>query len=70
MRAMTIARITTSDPFTVMAEQPMYRTRKLPSRAMSLEVSRALEQTLVGVPCYPELTESEICRIEDVLGAA
>jgi dTDP-4-amino-4,6-dideoxygalactose transaminase len=68
--AMKTARITTSDPFTVMADQPMYRTRRLPSRAMSLDISRALEQTLVGVPCYPELTESEIRRIEDVLGAA
>jgi len=69
VRALGKARIATSDPFTVIADQPVYRTRRLPSRAMPLAICHELEQTLVGVPCYPELTESEIRRIEDVLAA-
>jgi dTDP-4-amino-4,6-dideoxygalactose transaminase len=67
LEAMRAARIATSDPFTVIADQPVYRTGRLPSRALALDVCRELEQTLVGVPCYPELTEPEIRRIETVL---
>jgi dTDP-4-amino-4,6-dideoxygalactose transaminase len=67
LTALAAARIGTSDAFTVIADQPVYRTGRLRSRAMALDVSRELERTLVGVPCHPELTESEIERIERVL---
>jgi dTDP-4-amino-4,6-dideoxygalactose transaminase len=69
LEAMRTARIATSDPFTVIADQPLYRRGLLPSRTRSLDVCRELERSLVGVPCYPELTEPEIRRIERVLAA-
>jgi dTDP-4-amino-4,6-dideoxygalactose transaminase len=67
---MGAAAIAPADTYTVVADQEMYRDGVLPNRcAGSLDTSRALERLLVPIPCFPELTEEEIMRIEAVLEA-
>jgi dTDP-4-amino-4,6-dideoxygalactose transaminase len=64
------AGISVADGYTSIPDQPVYREGRLPSRTLEIEVTHELERLLVPVPCYPELTESEVQRIEAVLAAA
>ena len=64
---MKVAGIQVADAYTNVAEQELYRTGKLPCRAEALDVTKEITDLLVPIPCYPELTESEIERIEEVL---
>lgn len=63
------AGIGVADAYTVVADQALYRQGMLPCRVNGLEVSRALAELLVPIPCYPELTDREVERIEAVLAA-
>jgi dTDP-4-amino-4,6-dideoxygalactose transaminase len=66
-RRMRAAKISLIDAYTVVADQELYRSGKLPCRVEALDVSREISSLLVPIPCYPELSEAEIERIEAVL---
>jgi dTDP-4-amino-4,6-dideoxygalactose transaminase len=61
------AGIQVTDAYTLVADQELYRTGKLPCRIEALDVAREISDLLVPIPCYPELSLSEIERIEAVL---
>ena len=70
IRRMRADAIGVGDAYTVVADQALYHEHRLPNRVHgTLDVARELEQLLVPIPCYPELTEPEVERIEAALEA-
>jgi dTDP-4-amino-4,6-dideoxygalactose transaminase len=61
------AGIAVADSYTSIPDQPVYQEGRLPARTLEIEVTRQLEELLVPIPCYPELTEAEVQRIETAL---
>ncbi|MBX5450682.1 DegT/DnrJ/EryC1/StrS family aminotransferase [Thermogemmatispora sp.] len=61
------AGIQVADTYSVVPDQPLYRQGLLPCRIVAAERAREIAQLLVAIPCYPELREEEIARIEEVL---
>jgi dTDP-4-amino-4,6-dideoxygalactose transaminase len=63
------AGIEIDQPYTVVPDQQMYRTRRLPSRVDSADEARTIAQLLTPVPCYPELSEPQVEWIETALSS-
>src|SRR5579875_3365959 len=61
------AGISVADTYTVVPDQELYRGGQLPCRLVSAQVAREVATLMVAIPCYPELREEEIARIEEVL---
>lgn len=55
--------------YTVVPDQQMYRTRRLPCRVDSADVARKVAQLLTPIPCYPELSEQQVEWIETALAS-
>jgi dTDP-4-amino-4,6-dideoxygalactose transaminase len=61
------AGIQVADTYSVVPDQPLYRQGLLPCRIVAAERAREAARLLVAIPCYPELEEEEVARIEEVL---
>jgi dTDP-4-amino-4,6-dideoxygalactose transaminase len=61
------AGIQVAESYSVVPDQELYRQGRLPCRLVSAAVARQAAELLVAIPCYPELSEDEIARIEEVL---
>ncbi|MGH2496125.1 MAG: DegT/DnrJ/EryC1/StrS family aminotransferase [Ktedonobacteraceae bacterium] len=68
-RRLTTAHIEVVDAYTLVSEQWQYRTGRFPCRIECLDASRALAPRITLIPCYPELEDTEIARIEEVLAS-
>lgn len=68
--ALRAAGVEVGEAYSVAADQEVYRARRLPCRVASADVARAVAGLLTPIPCYPELEETEIERIEAVLASA
>ena len=69
-RQLVAAGIEVAEPYTVLADQKLYRTEKLACRVEPLPVARQRAPLCTHLPIYPELTEEEIERIEEALARA
>jgi dTDP-4-amino-4,6-dideoxygalactose transaminase len=61
------ASIQVAETYSVVPDQPLYRQGLLPCRLVASEQAREIARLLVAIPCYPELSEDEVARIEEVL---
>ena len=66
-RQLIAAGIEVAEPYTVLADQKLYRSGKLACRVEPLPVARQRAPLCTHLPIYPELTEEEIERIEEAL---
>lgn len=66
-RYLRAAGVEVTEAYTLVSDQRLYRTGRLPCRVEALEVARAVAGLITHIPLYPELEEEEIERIVTAL---